>query len=158
MHLRTRIGQSAISAKTTRIEVIWFRSDLKDSHLILELAPCFESIRLNHRMKASQRSLQFALVYCQLRRRHLCSLLRMMRHEPDNLGVAAFTSNCTSAGQLLRNQGGIEPLALQLRKPCLCQLDSLGVAGPYPVHLQGPGRRHDEPPSLELSFCTNCRF
>ena len=36
MHLRTRIGQSAISAKTTRIEVIWFRSDLKDSLLILE--------------------------------------------------------------------------------------------------------------------------
>ena len=35
----------------------------------------------------------------------------MMRHEPDNPGVAAFTSNCTSAGQLLRNQGGIEPLA-----------------------------------------------
>ena len=36
----------------------------------------------------------------------------MMRHEPDNPDVAAFTSNCTSAGQLLRNQGGIEPLAL----------------------------------------------
>ena len=47
-----------------------------------------------------------------------------MRHESDNPGVAAFTSNCTGAGQLLRNQGGIEPLALQLRKPCLCQLDN----------------------------------
>ena len=49
-------------------------------------------------MKASQRSLQFALVYCQLRRRHLCFLLWMMRHEPDNPGVAVFTSNCTNAG------------------------------------------------------------
>ena len=56
-------------------------------------------------MKASQRSLQFALVYCQLRRRHLYSLLWMMRHEPDNPGFAAFTSNCTSVGSTSKEPG-----------------------------------------------------